>query len=166
MTIYRSRTNVPGSILEHHKRETFEQHVAPQLLEAFAMAEDPFLSLPTEQGKEVLVVAKRGRDAKIMEEVSKPPYNEDYDIRALALNMTWSQIRENYTEGGDDDDEEIYGGSRAPRRMGRLDIYGRNAYEINWADSKDIDIAAGGGQSQDWDEHAAVNLLRSRLAGL
>jgi hypothetical protein len=163
--IYRSRTGIPGSIIEQDEREIFEQHVAPPHLEDFALAKDPFLTLPSEQCREVLVIAKRGREAVITEETSKSPYNEDYDIRALALNMTWSQIRENYTEGGDDDDENNFGGSEAPHTMVRLDSYGCHAHEIDWADGKDTGSVARGGQSQDWNEHTAADLLRSRLVG-
>jgi hypothetical protein len=135
VVIYRSRTSIAGSIIKHHEREIFEQHVAPQLLENCAQAKDPLLTLPNEQCKEVLIVAKRGRHANIMEEVSQSPYGQDYDIRTMALNMTWPQIREDYTEGGgyDHSDGDVFG-MRLPRRMDKLDIYGNHAYEIDWYD--------------------------------
>ena len=164
--IYRSRAPVPGSILNCRQRETFEQTIVQPQLEEFGLAKDPFLDSSSEQCKELLVVVKRGRDANIIEQVPKPPHDRNPDIRALALNMTWSQIRENYAKGGADEDEDIFGDSTLPRVMSTLDTYGRNAYEISWADSRDPDIAAGGGQSDDWSEHTAANLYRSRFVDL
>jgi hypothetical protein len=163
--IYRSKTSSPGSIVNHLEQETFEQVVAPQDLEEFGLAKDPVLTSSSEQYKEVLIVAKRGRDADITQEVSKLPYDQDYDIRALAQNMTWSQIRENYTEGGYDDDENTFGGSRLLSTAVKLDTYGCNAYEIDWADNSDPETAAGGGQSETWNEYTAADLLRSRFVG-
>ncbi|KAF2874873.1 hypothetical protein BDV95DRAFT_656595, partial [Massariosphaeria phaeospora] len=161
VTIYRSKTGTPGSILNHHEKEIFEQNVAPQHLEDFGLEKDPVLISPGERQKEVLIIVKRGRDADIMEEVSKPPYDQTYDIRALAEDKTWSEIRENYTEGGGGD--EYGGGPRLPPVI--MDKYGSNAYEIDWADNKDSDIAGGGGQSEDWDPARAADLFRSRFVG-
>ncbi|KAF2473696.1 uncharacterized protein BDR25DRAFT_256533 [Lindgomyces ingoldianus] len=160
--IYRSRTSIPGSIVNHIERETFEQVVAPQDLEDFAIEKDPVLTSPSEQHKEVFVVVKRGRDANITE-ASMPPYNQDYGIRALALNMTWAQVREYYTEGGDNDDESSFDGPGLLSTSVSLDTYGCNAHEIDWADSRDLEIATRGGQSEDWDECTVADLLRSRF---
>ena len=165
--IYRSRASVPGSIVNTHEQDAFEQRVAPQDFNDFGLAKDPFLTLPNEQCKEVLVVVKRGRDANIMEESSKPPYDQRYDIRALGTDMSWFEIRENYTEGaGNDEDEYLFGGWGRPSPRARSDTYGCNAYELDWADNEDPEIAAGGGQSQDWNEHRAADLLRSRFVGI
>lgn len=155
VVIYRSHTISETSELEHHKQYTFEQAVAPPHLGDFGLSEDQFLVSPSERWKETLVVAKRGRGANVLE-MHNPPYNQNHEIRALAQNSSWSQLRGDFTESGDDDDEGIFGGYRPPCLTIELDMYGCNACEINWAD---VGIIGGIQAQQEHDE-----LIRS-LAG-
>lgn len=172
VTIYRSKIDKPGSIVNYLERETFQQSAALGDPGEFGAVKDPFLTLPCERDKEVLVVVTRGRHTDILREQSRPPYDPEYDIRALASGMTWSRIRKEYTEGYCSDDEEFlvyrsYGGigwSHLPAVED--DTYGQNAHEITWSDNMDPDYRASGGHSDDWDEQAALRILQSRITGL
>ena len=100
VTIHRS-TAISGHLhLSHGEQGAFEQTVAPEDLENYALLEDSFLADLRDNHKAILVVVKRGRNADIMEEILHPPYNQEFDLRALSSNMTWPEIQENFTEGG------------------------------------------------------------------
>lgn len=174
LIIYRSKISKPGCIINHLERETFEQVVASNDLEAFGLKKDPFLTSSSEKDKEGLVVVKRGRNANILEEVSKPPYDQNRDMRALGPKMTWKQIRHDYIEGRCDsdynfEDNDDYGGFRfdsnypfgqSSRTTVNVDDHGSNAHEINWADQ----IIQN--QPEDWNERTALDLLRARIVEL
>jgi hypothetical protein len=138
VTIYRSSSGIPGSILQRDEQELFEQHVAPQDLEGYALECDSFLSSESERQKEILVVVKRGRGAKVTEEMFEPWAFEDEtdeqscDIRALALDMTWSHMRENYNiDRYNSRNEYNVWSYRIPNMMVTLDAY-HDPYEIDW----------------------------------
>lgn len=173
VTIYRSMANEAGSIINHLKRETFRQSAALGDLGDFGAAKDPFLTLPCEKDKEVLVVVTRGKHVDISRDTSKPPYDQEYDMRALASSdITWSDIQKNYTEGYCSEDDEFLaydssGGSGwTHQHTAAVDVYGRNAHEITWSDNMDPDYSASGGQSEDWDERAALRVFQSRIVGI
>lgn len=109
VTVYRStQSHSPGTVLDPHTRQTFEQKVpSPKDLETFGVAEDEQLLAEDEIGKELLVVVKRGHGANIMEQ-DKPPYNSADDIRQWSHGMTWAEIRRQCIDYMDDDDDDDY----------------------------------------------------------
>lgn len=127
MTIYRLGANTEHLQLPYCEQDIFYQVVSSQHLEDYGLLEDTFLAATTEREKATTVVVKRGRTADIMREVVDPPYEHEYDIRALSSNMTWFQIRENYTEGGASDYEADF-----------KDLYEGNAYEMDSDTSSDL----------------------------
>lgn len=105
VTIHRSTATSEHLQFSHGKHNAFEQTIAPQHVEDYALVEDSFLAAPSERLKATLVIAKRGRNADVTKEILRPPYDQEFDLRALSSNMSWSEVRENYTEGGSDEDE-------------------------------------------------------------
>lgn len=102
--IRRSTANSQPLRFSHGEQDAFEQAVASQDLEDYALLEDSFLATSSERNKATIVVAKRGRNADIMKEIIHTPYDQDFDLRALSSNMSWSEVRENFTEGGADEE--------------------------------------------------------------
>ncbi|KAL4973724.1 hypothetical protein BDW66DRAFT_141682 [Aspergillus desertorum] len=90
VAIYRSmQSNSPGSVLKPEARTPFEQELlSNRRLEDFGMSEDLMILRGAEIGKEILVVARRGRKVDIVEH-DQPPYRSG-DIRVLTGNLRWA----------------------------------------------------------------------------
>lgn len=104
VTIHRSTAFSEHSQFSRGERDAFEQSVTPKQLEDYALMEDSFLATSNERHKATLVIAKRGRNVNVMEEVCHPPYDQEFDLRALSATLLWSEVRKNFTEGGADED--------------------------------------------------------------
>jgi hypothetical protein len=103
VTVYQAnQCDTSGAVLKPYTRHTFEQKIiSPGTLETFGVAEDKELLA---EGKELLVVANRGRSADIAEQ-NGPPY-EFNDIREWAHGMTWAEIRRQCIDFIIDEDED------------------------------------------------------------
>ena len=107
VTAYRStQFDSPGTVINPCSRQLFQQKI-PSLedLGKFGATEDKELLGGKEKGKELLVIVKRGRAAKI-EEVDTPPYLLKGDIRQWANGMPWAEIRRQCFDFHMDDDED------------------------------------------------------------
>jgi hypothetical protein len=95
VTIYRStQSNAPDTVLKPETRQLFEQKPpsSPEDLELFGIEEDRQLLGKNERGKELLVVVKRGHQARIIEQ-NDPAYFHEHDIRHWAQGLSWADIR-------------------------------------------------------------------------
>jgi hypothetical protein len=95
VTVYRSKEPKarPGSVCKPAMRMLCEQSVsASEELAEFGAVVDESLWTPEQRGKELLVIAKRGHNANIMEP-DQPPYECAGDIRHWAGKMSWPKIK-------------------------------------------------------------------------
>ena len=108
VTIYRATQLRQGSVLDNRTRQIFEQ----KAVENFGVEDDKELSALDEDGKELLVVVKRGQTTNITEP-DGPPFLLENDIRHWSHPMTWAEIRRRCTDhiGGSDVDDDLFSSS-------------------------------------------------------
>ncbi|KAL4938520.1 hypothetical protein BDV06DRAFT_225923 [Aspergillus oleicola] len=92
--IYRStEPNIRYGVFNLRKAKSFEQKLSPhESLEAFGLKRDAWLMHRTEIWKSLLVIARRGENASLVED-PKMPFHEK-DIRQWSGHGTWPEIKE------------------------------------------------------------------------
>ncbi|KAF2758725.1 hypothetical protein EJ05DRAFT_476039 [Pseudovirgaria hyperparasitica] len=156
VTIFRSQSRIRESVRQPGARELYQSIVPPEEYTDFGEVEDTFLCKDDQDARAVLVVVKRGRNTNVVQENGEPPYDENYDLRALVTDEypTWTSIRSGYTEGAsdydeyndygyhddDDDDDDDYIGSSYPSVNNKhRDAYGNDAYQMKDVNMLDLD---------------------------
>ncbi|KAI9734263.1 MAG: hypothetical protein M1834_002367 [Cirrosporium novae-zelandiae] len=107
--IYRAKTvDNPADYFEGLTFESFKQEESKGCGFEYAAKEDPFLMSSKERGKNMLIVARRGKKANIVETIGDSTREYDvYDIREWAGDMPWAEVKRVAGYDFSDSDDEI-----------------------------------------------------------
>ncbi|RDL33122.1 uncharacterized protein BP5553_08561 [Venustampulla echinocandica] len=95
--------DVFDTVLTFQPRQISTQEASsPKALATSVVEEDEALSTAIKNGKELLVVVRRGQGADISEE-EHWPYTLEHDMRHWAHGITWAEIRPRYMNFGQED---------------------------------------------------------------